>query len=191
VQGTRVPEQLLFKEVLAGIVLRGMGQNGGRQRLRITAVRIHEEEFLLHSDGAHPFAAFLPACAAQGLSRAPRLSLSYAPDCPQQSCRHLRRSPPGVIPGLWEQMQPDDHQQRAHRRPEPRFLPPQMPLSQSGPGCCGHRDHSHLSNHVSSAEARACARSAATLSSRVPSHGSLSDTYSSCRLHHSYARVCG
>jgi hypothetical protein len=34
-----------------------------------------------------------PAVAFIGKSRAPRLSLSYAPDCRQQSRRHLRRSP--------------------------------------------------------------------------------------------------
>jgi hypothetical protein len=38
---------------LAGVVLLGTGQRGSGQGLGFARLRVDEEEFLLHSDGAH------------------------------------------------------------------------------------------------------------------------------------------
>ncbi|CQR65985.1 Hypothetical Protein sle_65310 [Streptomyces leeuwenhoekii] len=51
--------EFLLEDVFLGRVLRGPGQYGGGHRPRFAGLRIDQEEFLLHSDGAQREAAFL------------------------------------------------------------------------------------------------------------------------------------
>ncbi len=50
--------QFLLEDVLIGVVLRDARENRGGQRLRFTGLRVDQEEFLLHSDGAHVMQPF-------------------------------------------------------------------------------------------------------------------------------------